>query len=414
MKNLSDTGKSKINARNRLRYSLQKDMEKRQILKIVADNIRNLLIQQGLSSTELSKKCHVSSGTISKIINGNMSITIPMAFNLAEGLGVSVNDVLSGLSGKKIKEEPNKKVQSSKNEQLSIGVLSINNKRITCVKNHTGVIIGTSELEGGLDLAETSSNLIQLIQESIYAALPGGNADSNKLKDAKLNLVTQSYEFEDTRSKFAFFAKRFFKDVVLMSDWQITYLASFEKSPGISLITDKGVSLSYMHSGKLKKLGGWKFPVYDLGGENWLGVETIRHTIEATEGYIPMSKLASNVLAKYNGKIEKITETCFKGEKNPDIYCVFTELLLRSYSANDNAARTILENGYYQVYRSIEKVDSILGNKLKIAINGSLADIYKSYFPKNRLVTPPSDADKVGLLADITGEFLAQHGIENV
>lgn len=387
-------------------------MDKKQILTAVATNIRALMNEKGLTSTQLSAKCKISSGTISKIVNGTMSITLPMAFNLAEGLGVDVSDILEGLTVPKEKKGSSKKISIPPSDQLSIGILSINNKRITCIKNASHKIVGSSELERGLDLTETSGNLIQLIQESINAALPNGATNEEKLKNAKLNLVTQSYEFEDTRSKFAHFAQKTFKEVLLLSDWQITYLAAFQKTPGISLITDKGVSLSYKHNGLLKKLGGWKFPVYDLGGENWLGVETIRHTIEAFEGYTPMSKLAHSVLAKYSGKIEKITETCFKGSKDPDVYCLFTELLLRSYLEKDAAAQAIIEHGFQSIYRSVERVDEIIGKQLPIALNGSLAGIYKHFFKKGRLITSSSDAEKTSLLADVSKDFLLEQGIK--
>lgn len=370
--------------------------------------------QKGIASPELARNSNISTGTISKIVNANMSITIPMAMNLAAGLGVDVSDILSGLAEKESKNSISKKTEINKSAQLFIGVLSINNKRYTCIKEHTGKIVGTSELEGGLDLTDTTSTgLINLINESIFEALPNEN-DHNKLKCAKLNLVTQSYEFEDTRNKFVIFAKKNFHDVLLLPDWQITYLATFKNNSGISLVTDKGVSLSYKHKGLLKKLGGWKFPVYDLGGENWLGVETIRHTIEAAEGYIPMSNLARNVLAKFNGKIERITETCFKGTEDADIYSLFSEPLLRNYFTGEDAAKNILEHGFQLIYRLIERVDSILGKQCKIAINGSLADIYQTFFKKERLIISPSDSEKVSLLADITRDFLEQHGIRNI
>ncbi len=383
-------------------------MEKKQILATVADNVRNLMNQKGLSSTELARKCKISTGTISKIVNGSMSITIPMAINLAQGLEVDVSDILSGLMIKPRLNEAAKKTNQSKNKQLTIGVLSLKNKRITCVKNGVGKIIGTSELEGGLDLADTSSSLIYLIQESINAALQHDNAYEglSKLKQASVNLVTQSYVFEDTRHKFINFAKKHFKDVLLLPDWQITYLAAFGNNPGISLIVDKGVSLSFIHGGKLKKLGGWKFPVYDLGGENWLGLETIRHTIDAVEGHVPMSELATNVMTKFSGKIEKIAETCIKSG-DPDIYSSFLDILLRSYLTGDVTANKIIERGFELIQRSIKKIDAILGKQLKIEVNGSLMDIYKVFLDKNRLIASSIDIKIAELLADITSEFLA-------
>jgi glucosamine kinase len=177
---------------------------------------------------------------------------------------------------------------------------------------------------------------------------------------------------------------------------------------GISLIIDKGVSLSYRHNREIKKLGGWKFPVYDLGGENWLGVETIRHTIQAKEGYIPMSDLAHNVLAKFNGKIEKITEICFK-RNDPDIYCLFTEPLLRSHFTGDPAANSIIQLGFQSIHQLVDRADNILGEKGRIALSGSLANIYKSYFkPNHRLIPSSTDAEKASLLADLTTEFLSE------
>jgi glucosamine kinase len=385
-------------------------MDKNKVLTIIANNVRNLMNETGLSSTELARRCKISTGTISKIINGNMSITIPMALNLAEGFGVDVAEILDGLTDRDLIKAV--KTRSEPSEQLSIGVMSINNKRFTCIKDSQGKLIGSSELATGLDLAEATGGLVQMIQESIFEALPGASEDQSILKQAKLNLVMQSFEFEDTRHRFEHFARKYFKDVMVIPDWQITYLATFKDGEGISLVTDKGTSLSFMDDGVLRKLGGWKYPVYDLGGENWLGVETIHHTIQAVEGYVPMSKLAQDVMSKFNNKIEKITETCFKGS-HPDIYMLFTEILLRSYFTGDTVANEIITKGFKEVCRMVERADSIIGRQLKIAINGSLAEIYRKYFDQSRLVPHSSETQKVELLATISKEFLAEHGVNN-
>lgn len=158
-----------------------------------------------------------------------MSVTLPLAHNLATGLEIDLSEILKGLMLQGLKRTAYKKITSYFGKQYSIGILSINNKRITCIKDCTGKIIGKSELQCSLDLAETSEILIDSIKESICVALLNDNIEGETLKQSKLNLVTQSYEFEDTRSKFIFFAKRFFKEVQLLSDWQLTYLSTFQK-----------------------------------------------------------------------------------------------------------------------------------------------------------------------------------------
>ncbi len=377
-------------------------MDKDQILKLVANNVKTLLYKEGISVTEIARRCEVSPGTISKIINANMSITLPMAMTIAKGFNVDLAEILKGLTDKNLAID---NYQEDKNKTISaiynIGIVSINNRRIICIKDNNLNIIGQSELISGLDLAETTSSIMHLINEAIHAALPNVEINDAILKNSNLNLVMQSYEFEDTRHKFMSFTRRYFKDVIIMPDWQITYFSIFKNKTGISLIVDKGVSLSYMKNHSIHKLGGWKFPVYDLGGENWLGVETIKHTIEAAEGYVPMSGLASNVLAKFNGKIEKITEACFKGSKDHDIYCIFTEPLLRAFFTNDKAAKQIIELGLFHINRLIARADEIIEKKNKIAINGSLADIYKSLIGGSRIIKSSSNADKASLLSDI-------------
>ena len=388
-------------------------MEKQQLLTTVAANVVKLMKQQKIKdNAELARRSGIATGTISKIFKGTMNISLELVVKLALGLNVRISQVLEGIDLSEI-EEKVEELEPCASEQLSIAILSINNKRVTCIKNAAGSVVGTLELEGGLDLTETSGNLLNLIQEAIKKALPDDKDIVSKLEHAKLNLVTQSFEFEDTRVKFVSFAKKYFKDVILIPDWQLTYFVDFKDEPGISLVIDKGVSLSYMTDGKLRKLGGWKFPVYDLGGENWLGVETIRHTIEAVEGYIPMTPLASSVMAKFNGKIEKITETCFKGA-HPDIYCTFTEPLLRNYFTGEPSAKAIIEKGFHSIFKLVERADTIIGKSLKITINGSLADIYKPFFNPERLISPSSDTVKGCLLADITREFLALHGIKDI
>ena len=387
-------------------------MDKKQITNIIADNVRKLMNEEGASITGLARRCKVSTGTISKVINANMSITIPMAMTIASGLNVGLAEIMNGLVTPNSSHEKPAIKPKNPNKKLFIGIVSINNIRITSIQNTSKDTIGTSELEGGLDLAESTSSLMQLIEESINAALPKHKPENEyELKYANLNLVTQSYEFEETRHKFINFAKKQFNDVRILSDWQLTYLSIFDKTPGISLIVDKGISISYMGDGTLKKLGGWKFPVYDLGGENWLGVETIRHTIEAAEGHSPMTKLAQDVLAKFGGKIEKITETCFKNTKDTDIFCLFADPLFHAYFRKDPAAEEIINRGFEFVARAINRVDNITKKQLKIAISGSLTDIYTPLIKKTRLIKSLNNADKAALLAGITTEMLEDKGI---
>jgi glucosamine kinase len=385
-------------------------MDKQAILNITANNLRRLMNEKEMSNAALARRCDMSAGTISKIINGNMSITIPLAMNITEGLGVDLSELLHGLAREPIESIF---INAPAKKQLSIAVISIDSKRITCIKDHTGKIIGQSELDGGMDLAETNSNLYQFILEAIYSAIDNTKTNRKKLKQARLNLVMQSYEFNNRKNKFLIFVERYFQAVNILSDWQISYLATFSKEkPGISLIIDKGVSLSYMENDQLKKLGGWKFPAYDLGGENWLGVELIRHAIDVFEEYTARTKLSHALLTKFNNKIEKITEMAVSGVKNNNIHSIFATTLIAQYQMADPSAIEIIKQAFTLINRSIKRIDKILGLELPITLNGSLAYIYAPFLDQKRITASIKNDEKANLLANITQNYLQQHGIK--
>ncbi len=385
-------------------------MDKKDISSIIAKNVRHLMNKKNLSSAELSKRCGIPTGTISKIINNGMNITISTAVTLANGLAADLGDVLFELGNF---EESQINYRELTKVNYHIGILSIDNKRLTCIKDIDNLTIGTSELYGGLDLAESTSSISELINESITAALPKNSKLNKKLmQNSSLNLVTQSYEFEETRKKFQQFLERKFNIVRMIPDWQITYFSAFDNAPGISLVVDKGVSLSYMDNGNLKKIGGWKFPVYDLGGENWLGQAAIHHTIEAIEGFTKPTELARQIISKFNGKIEKITEICFKN-RDPDIYRLFCDITLKAYGSNDATAKKLIKKGFQLVERSLHLADSIIGKPLKITLNGSLASTYRPFLPKERLMKHNPDSKNSELLTQIDEQYLQDHGVNS-
>ncbi|MCF6765994.1 helix-turn-helix domain-containing protein [Thiotrichales bacterium 19S3-7] len=367
---------------------------------IVLDNIKLLMNAKGWSLRTLATQSSMSPGNLSKILQGSVKLSLPAAFKIAEALDVDFQDKL--LKGVKTysKEEAELK-------KYSIGIVSINNRRLTSILDHNGNKVSESTLSRGLDLADESADLIQLVQEAINDAWVKINSVSSlNPSEIKLNLVMQSYEFEEKRKRFLRLTHKYFNDVTILPDWVVTLLATFDGAEGISLIVDKGVSLSYLYDNYLRKIGGWKYPVYDLGGENWLGVETIKHTIEAVEGYVPMSDLAHNVISKFNGKIDYITETCHLSN-DADIYCVFSEMLLRAYYTSETMAKQIVRAGANHIKQMIALVDQRTNNQLQITLNGSLRELYTPYLDSNRIFDITStNKDLSELLAQINDERL--------
>lgn len=105
-------------------------IEKQETSDLIAKNIKSIMGNKKITSNELSRKCNISPGMVSKIINGNTGISIVMAMSIASGLDVDLMDILAGLTSpeKKAKEKLNN------NNALSIGILSIEKKELLVLK----------------------------------------------------------------------------------------------------------------------------------------------------------------------------------------------------------------------------------------------------------------------------------------
>lgn len=379
-------------------------MQKIEALTHIARNITEILKLKKLTATHASKLCHISNGTMSKILQGQMNMSVGLLLSIANGLGVSVDDIVSGAYTPS--QSLHKIVLKTSLPLLFVGILTVGDKRLTCVQDQDGITLGTSELEGSLALTDTFPGLLQSIIKSIAIALQQ-KPDELDLRAIHLAIVTHCYELEETRERYLFNGLKHFKSFQILADWQLTYLAAFSEFPGISLVVDKGVSLSYVLDNKLEKLGGWGFPIYDLGGEYWLGLMAVRHTIEAFEGFDQKTELSQNVLTRFDGKLERLIEYCIKNNKTNEIYCEFCQQLLYSFLSNGRRAKEILMEGYHYIDRAIQKVDQAAGQPLKISLNGSLANIYRPFIDPARLLKKINEESKANILSGV-----ARNGIK--
>lgn len=397
-------------------------MKSREAQKIV-ENINHALRLRKMTKNDLIKFSGLPASTVSRILSGERNFTIDKMIPIARALNINISDFFSGIQTKDDNKEKGSLIDDK--QLLSIGILSINRKRFTSIKDVNQKLVATSVLSGDLDLAEPIATLLVQIEDSIVAALRNSSIKQHQkmpeseirkidfLGTINLRLVTQSYEFLERRKNFIYKSSMIYNSVIHLPDWQITYLSDFKETPGISLIVDKGVSLSFMHQGILKKLGGWKFPAYDLGGENWLGNQAVQHTIEAAEGMCEPTKLSATILTKYNNELYKLVETCFHGATT-DVFCRFCETLVSCYFQEDYKAQEIIATGFKEIMRLVNAATNILQTKMKISISGSLANVYQHHFDEELLIKSTENQEKSSLLANIDKEFLAKNSVQYI
>jgi N-acetylglucosamine kinase-like BadF-type ATPase/transcriptional regulator with XRE-family HTH domain len=375
-------------------------VERDHIRDVIAKNIAKLVNQQSLTNIAFAKRCKISTGMANKILNAKVSITVATLYNIADGLGVSLKVILKGIAVDHA-DEPEIAIDTA---SIYCGILSMGDRRLCAVTSEVqkSEFASMKEFDGSIVLTDSPSVIIQTIKRSVNSLLGGTVKDFKKVNVA---VVAHCYELEEALRKLVLSAQKHFANIAVFPDWKATYRAAFGKQDGISLVVDKGVSISYQHGDEIKKYGGWGFPIYDLGGEYWLGMVSVRHTIQVVEGFDEKSLLSREILAKFGGKLETLIEECIRNNRNPDIYSNFCDMLLHAYANGCPKAQSILDEGYSYIGRALDAIDGKVGQQNKISINGSLAGVYGRYIGKARVLDPVDDEVKLMLLCDIAREM---------
>lgn len=371
-------------------------MERDDIREIIARNIARIVNQQSLTNIAFAKRCKISTGMANKILNAKVSITVAILYNIAEGLGVPLKVILKDI----VVKDADEIVVSTEPANIYCGILSIGDRRLCAIASEDGKndFLSMQEFDGSIVLTDSPSVIIQTIKKSINTLYGKTIKDFKKVNIA---VVAHCYELEEALRKFTSSAQKHFANVVVLPDWKATYRAAFGNKDGISLVVDKGISIAYQHNGDIKKYGGWGFPIYDLGGEYWLGMMSVRHTIEVEEGFSEKSLLSREIIAKHGGKLETLIEECIRNNRNPDIYSIFCDMLMHAYANNCTKAKSIFAEGFSYIERALNAIDTKMGRKNKISINGSLAGVYSQHIEESRRLSPVDDEVKLAYLCAV-------------
>ncbi len=364
-------------------------------------NIKNLMHKKGISLRLLAKQCDMSAANFSKILNGYIKLNFNTLIKIANNLNVDLqNDILVGIV-------TTNAMQDNGNKYVNIAILSSNQKILIYICDQSYNLIVNFIVSGELNLLTDHSNIIKLINDNIYLAVKNLSAEKRNFvlnSNIKLKLLVQSYDITSKRNSFYHMSLKFFDKVYLYPNWFINLYSNFNNADGIILFLDKNITLAYNYNNIVKRIGGWQYPLYDLGGENYLGIATIRHTIEVLNDYIPMTGLANHVIAKCNGSIENICEMCLCSN-DVNKYAVFHEMLLHCYFTGELEAKKIIEKSVNHIKKLINVADKKIGRKLKIAVSGSLARIYAPFLDQSRLVIAVSETKQLQILVKMKNDF---------
>lgn len=355
---------------------------KRTILRKVSSSIEKTMLQKNISPKELAQKSRISYSSLIPIINGARDFGISKLIAIANALGCTPDKLLSDLISVSNDIASEKKNISPKYLISFVSVISVTYCMFYEVssKNKITTVLKFS-LGCGQDPDEFLDRLITYTQEILLKEFKQAVTS----KDLAIFVSVQQYEWALNRAKIQQKGEDLFAKFIVESDAITSYHTIFHNKNGILITINDGDSIAYSitNGNDIIKIQGYGFPISDIAGNHWIGCEAIRHVINVKEGIEISSLLSDKILALFNDDLYYLSESLVKEPEN--VYSKASSIV-KELLSEEHTSFEIVKKSASLLFNRIKILDNQLKIKLPIALTGDLANLYKGFFPKNRII----------------------------
>ncbi|MDO7644178.1 MAG: N-acetylglucosamine kinase [Reinekea forsetii] len=143
-----------------------------------------------------------------------------------------------------------------------------------------------------------------------------------------------------------------FADISLLSDAQIACLGAHTGQDGAIFIVGTGAIGIALDQGQWRRVGGWGFPLNDLGSGAWLGQQAVRAALDQRDGIIARSLLTDSIWKIFPAGTDELigwSQIASSGD-----YGSFAPLVLKAVAAHDTLAEALMAEQIQLLSRQIQ------------------------------------------------------------
>ncbi|MXP29259.1 ATPase [Porphyrobacter algicida] len=174
------------------------------------------------------------------------------------------------------------------------------------------------------------------------------------------------------------------------SDGMIANLGAHSGADGAILVIGTGSIAHVLHEGKSFSIGGYGFPISDEGSGAALGLSAMRHALRALDGRTKPTPLSSAVTARFGHEVTRAI--AWMDDATPTDYAALAPLVMDFAEADDEIARSIVEDAVLHIERFIETIFQRGAQRCSLA--GGLSQRMRPWLRERtvaRLVPPKGD-----------------------
>ncbi|MCD8524814.1 MAG: N-acetylglucosamine kinase [Gammaproteobacteria bacterium] len=251
------------------------------------------------------------------------------------------------------------------------------------MRNAEGCLLGTG-YSGAANIRLSVDTALSSIQEALQQAFLQANIQQND-HDYRFHIGLGLAGTEAEHACIEFLARLpRFDTVVLESDAVTACFGAHNGLDGAVLIIGTGVIGYKITHGEHQRVGGWGFPYDDAGGGAWLGLQTIRYTLECHDGRRAPSPFLREVYKFFHQDIEELI--AWATQATATEYATFAPLLIEYMHQKDPYALELIEHSALALSSVLKTL--LAGNEsIPVCLCGGLAPYVAPYLKKRLNIT---------------------------
>lgn len=165
---------------------------------------------------------------------------------------------------------------------------------------------------------------------------------------------------------------------------------------GVAAILGTGTAYIVRQNGRIHSIGGWGFPLSDLGGGARLGQSLLQECLLIHDGIHQGSALSTEILAEFGNKPDNLVE--FAWTARPGDFGRYTPRVFAAAASGDAVAIMLLQRSAANVSETLQLL--VDQGAHRISLLGGMAELYPQWLPQHlqRLIVKPAADALTGAL----------------
>lgn len=342
---------------------------------------------KNISPKELALLSKIGYSSLIPILNGSRDFGVTKFIAIANALGVSADTLLSELLVTKNSSVSGGDTSLQSQQRPKYLVVFVSFVLVTyCLVCDVKTQTKKNMLfQFALGVGQKPNEFMDTLISSVQTVIKKNYNEEVSNREIAIYASVPQYEAVTTRTKIQELGEELFAKFILESDAISSYRAIFGNKSGVLVIINDGNSIVYSsdNGNKIIQLQGYGFPISDVAGNYWVGCEAVKYVVNVKESLEPSSILSDRILALFNDDVYFLADSVLR---TPSITYTKVSAVVRELIAEDAKSQEIIRNSAKLLLNRIQVIDNKIKSKLPIALAGDLANVYRAYFPKERLI----------------------------